>query len=276
LYYTKKEGLSIMKQSRNLFFKIFIGIFLVTSYAQAAMHPTIEPDLIHLSSEEAYNVIKSVLEIGYHRFDFSSIGNHSNIIKQAIQECNADILISCAKLKDLSALNGLSNRPVGIVWSEVGIGKAKLKKLQKEKLVVTQGVAQSLIDPQFFAYSAYLPFKFIMLGNQINLESLFRQVVTLESLSSKKKITPFISLPIEDHCYLNVDSGFLNIAQRLNCKPYQVIFSLLKQMGIFVIPLVSKPMTQELHAEIMQAFSLRFVGKDWKSITHLLLPRARL
>lgn len=266
-----------MKQSRNFFFKIFVGFFLVTSSIEAAMLPNIEPDLTNLSSEEAYNLMKSALEIGYRRFDFSSIGNHGNIVKQAIQEYNAhDILISCAKLKDLSIAQEISSNPVGIVWSEVGIGKGKLRKLQKEKKAVTQGVAQSLIDPQFFAYSVYLPFKFIILGDQINVESLFRQVVTLENLSSKKKITPFISLPIQDDHYLNVDRGFLHIAQRLNCKTYQVIFSLLNQMGIFVIPLVNKPITQELHTEIMQAFDFKFIGKDWKSITHLLTPRARL
>ncbi len=266
----------MIKQSRNLFFNIFVGIFLATSSAQAQIFPFIEPDLTHLSFEETYQHIKAALAIGFRQFDFSSIGKHSKAVKQAIEECKADILVFCAKLDDLENINQVLSVQVGVIWSEVGIGKKKLDVLKRENRILIHGIAQPSVNRIFFQNKTNFPFKLITSSEQVNVDQLLKQALILDELRQKKRAIPFISLPVGDHRYINMDPAFNKIAQRLNCKPYQVIFALIKQMGFFVIPLISEKVTQELHQEIIQARSLQFLGRDWKDLAHLLTHKSRL
>lgn len=265
-----------MKQLRNLFFNIFVGIFLATSSVHAEMMPFIEPDLVNLSFEETYQHIKSALEIGYCRFDFSSIGKHYNAVKQAVEEYKANILVSCAKFEDLQNINQILNARVGIVWSEFGISKKIFDVLKREKCVITQGVAQPLVNTLLFQDKTNLHFKLVMSSEQISVDTLLRQALVLDALRQKKSVFTFISLPAGNHRYINMDPAFNKVAQRLNCKPYQVIFALIKQMGFFVVPLISEKITLELHKEIIKALSLKFVNKDWKDLAHLLTHKSRL
>lgn len=265
-----------MKQSRNLFFNIFVAMFLITSSAQAEILPFIEPDLTDLSFEETYEHIKSALAIGYRRFDFSRIGKHSNAVKQAVEECKANILVFCAKLDDLQDINQILNVQVGFVWSEVGIGKRKLDVLKRENRILIQGIAQPSVNTIFLQDKTNFPFKLITSSEQVSVDQLLRQALILDALKRRRRAIPFISLPVGDHRYIDMDPAFNKIAQRLNCKPYQVIFALIKQMGFFVIPLISEKVTQELHQEIIQALSLQFLGKDWRDLAHLLTHKSRL
>lgn len=250
----------------------------------AEMMPFIEPNFMTLSFEETYQHMKSALEIGYRRFDFSSIGKHYNAVKQAVEEYKADILVSCAKFEDLQNINQILNARVGIVWSEFGISKKIFDVLKREKCVITQGVAQPLVNTllilillfQLFQDKTNLHFKLVMSSEQISVDTLLSQVLFLDALRQKKSVFPFISLPAGNHRYINMDPAFNKIARRLNCKPYQVIFALIKQMGFFVVPLISEKITLELHKEIIKALSLKFVDKDWKDLAHLLTHKSRL
>lgn len=274
-----------MKQIKSLIKSVIvITLLLYITHTQAERLPILEPHLTHLTPKDATLIIKSMLDAEYQSFDFSHIGNHMNLFKQIAQKSENKIFIVGAQLKDLEKLNTEFGAPVGIAWSENGIGGKLLAQLKNNKFLFIegdQGVSRQTVDLLYFKDKKNVFFKLNFDPSQkINVDYLIHQALILNELKRQGKATPAVSLPIQDDAYINIDSAFLTIAQNHNCKLYQVLFSLLNQMKIHIFPIIAQPITPELHQEIIQSFTFQLSQDELKSLKHLPVnifhPEARL
>ena len=269
-----------MKHLKFMLVNIVVVTFLYAALIQAKELPILEPNLVDLSPEDATLVIESMLNIGHQSFDFSHIGKHINLFKQIAQASNKKIVIVGAQLQDLKELKAEFGCSAGIAWSENGIGKSQLTELKNNRFLFDegdQGVNQQSVNPLFFEDKKNIFFKLSFdLAQKINVNDLLHKVLILHDLKGKGKATPIVSLPVQDGAYTNVDPALLTIAQDFDSKLYQVLFSLLNQMGIHIIPVITKPVTPELSQEMMNSFELRFNSDQWSSLKHLPRLEARL